>query len=89
MNIELCNVIDFILNYKSTIGVELFHFDYNMLKVLFWLNKQVVFIKLFVDPFVSKTEDKGGHNTDWPTQKNICIGKLMASSIFINMYNPQ
>jgi hypothetical protein len=60
-----------------------------MLKVLFWLNKQVVFIKLFVDPFVSKTEDKGGHNTDWPTQKNMCIGKLMASSIFINMYNPQ
>jgi len=59
--------MDFILNYKSTIGVELFHFDYNMLKVLFWLNKQVVFIKLFVDSFVSKTKDKGGHNTDWPT----------------------
>jgi serine/threonine protein kinase len=24
--------------------------------------------------FVSKTEGKGGHNMDWPTQKNICIG---------------
>ncbi len=26
MDIKLCNIIDFILNYKLTTGVELFHF---------------------------------------------------------------